>query len=69
MHESMFLPSRSGLLNSNGAACGSPACLWDLDNDGVVNINDLLILLSQWGNPYNIDDLLGILSEFGVFCG
>jgi hypothetical protein len=68
MHESMFSPSRSGLLNSNGGACSSPSCLWDLDNDGVVAINDLLILLSQWGNPYSVNDLLGILSEFGVSC-
>jgi hypothetical protein len=68
MHESMFSPSRSGLLNSNGAACSSPSCLWDLDNDGVVAINDLLILLSQWGDPYSVNDLLLFLSEFGVNC-
>jgi hypothetical protein len=68
MHESMFSPSRSGLLNSNGAACSSPSCLWDLDNDGLVSINDLLILLSQWGNPYSVNDLLDILSEFGIEC-
>jgi len=68
MHESMFSPSRSGLLDNNGAACSSISCLWDLDNDGVVAINDLLILLSQWGNPYSVNDLLGILSEFGLSC-
>jgi hypothetical protein len=68
MYESMFLPSRIQLLNSNGSACNSSTCLWDLDGDNIVGVNDLLILLSQWGSPYTSGDLLNFLSEFGTSC-
>jgi hypothetical protein len=68
MHESIFTAGRTGLVNSNGFACSGTTCIWDLDNDGIVSINDLLILLSQWGDPYVINDLLSFLSEFGIEC-
>lgn len=66
MHESIFTPGRAALINST--ACTLPSCPWDLDGDGIVAIGDLLILLSQWGSPYTINDLLTILSEFGLDC-
>ncbi|MHC4415289.1 MAG: hypothetical protein ACYS0G_08400 [Planctomycetota bacterium] len=43
-----------------------PPCPWDLTDDGFVGINDLLILLANWGpNPghpadFNGDDFVGI---------
>ncbi|MCP4758865.1 MAG: hypothetical protein GY894_11575 [Planctomycetes bacterium] len=46
--------------------CAS-SCLWDLDGDGDTDIDDALQLLGGFGNPYVIDDLLGMLAEFG--CG
>ena len=55
-------------------------CSEDINSDGLVNIQDLLLLLSEFGcvslceNDVNLDgqvtveDLLLILSEFGVYC-
>jgi hypothetical protein len=46
--------------------CAS-SCDWDLDGDGDTDIDDALQLLSGFGAPYTVDDLLGMLAEFG--CG
>lgn len=40
-------------------------CPWDLNGCGVVDIIDLLELLSDWGNPWAIKDLLGLLAAWG----
>ncbi|MHC4415764.1 MAG: hypothetical protein ACYS0G_10810 [Planctomycetota bacterium] len=46
--------------------CAADPCPWDLTDDGFVGINDLLILLANWGpNPghpadFNGDDFVGI---------
>lgn len=57
---------RGPLLQSS--ACEGVSCVWDLNNDGIVGIDDLLILLSQWGNPYNTNDLLFMLADYGQTC-
>jgi len=44
---------------------GSPACQWDLNGDGVVNVDDILIVISGYGDIYTVDDLLAVLAEFG----
>jgi len=46
--------------------CAS-ACSWDLDGDGDTDIDDALQLLGGFGSPYTVDDLLGMLAEYG--CG
>lgn len=33
-----------------------PACLGDLDNDGAIDVNDLVLVLDQWGACPNVDD-------------
>jgi hypothetical protein len=55
-----------------------PTCPWDLNGDGFVGINDLLILLAAWGpNPghpadfngddfVGINDLLALLANWGL---
>jgi hypothetical protein len=65
MYGSLFSPSRIGLLNNNGAACSSPSCLWDLNGDNIVNTEDLVIMLSFWGNPWNVSDLINLLADIG----
>jgi hypothetical protein len=65
MHESIFTPGRTALINSNGAACSSLSCLWDLNQDNIVNIQDLMIMLSEWGNPWNVSDLMNLLANIG----
>lgn len=49
-------------------ACGKTETLEHYNNDGIVGIDDLLILLSQWGNPYNTNDLLFMLADYGQTC-
>jgi len=53
------------------------SCLGDVNNDGVVNVSDLLILLSEWGTcddcisdlnedgQVNVSDLLLLLGQWG----
>ncbi|MCH2143357.1 MAG: hypothetical protein MK077_10230 [Phycisphaerales bacterium] len=42
-------------------------CAWDLNGDGNTSVDDLLILIGNFGSLYEVDDLLGLLAEFG--CG
>jgi hypothetical protein len=42
-------------------------CEWDMDGDGDTDIDDALTIISGFGDPYTVDDLLGLLGEFG--CG
>ncbi len=44
----------------------SPACPWDLDGDGAVAVPDLLFVLANWGAPYDVADLLGLLNDWGA---
>ena len=39
--------------------------VWDLNEDGLVNVSDLLIFLTGFGEPFGTEDLLGLLAEFG----
>ena len=59
------------------ASCSTPSCESDVDNDGFVNFNDLIQVLSRWGDcldcPEDIDasgtvdfnDVLSLLSFWG----
>jgi hypothetical protein len=44
---------------------GTISCEWDLDGDGVVNVNDLLDVIAGFGTIYTVNDLLAVLSDFG----
>ncbi len=59
-----------------GEVGGKSICLWDLDADGSVAINDLLDLLAAWGSVpggppdfdgggVGISDLLALLTNWG----
>ncbi|MCP4759983.1 MAG: hypothetical protein GY894_06080 [Planctomycetes bacterium] len=41
------------------------ACGWDLNDDGSVNVNDLLIVVAGFGTIYDVDELLDLLAQFG----
>ena len=43
----------------------APDCTWDLDGSGDVGIIDFLMLLADWGNPYDINDFLDLLADWG----
>ena len=44
-------------------ACG---CEGDINGDQFVNVNDLLAVISGWGNPYTVDDLLNVIAGWGA---
>ena len=44
-----------------------PLCAWDLNGDNATSVDDLLILIGNFGTIYEVDDLLALLAEFG--CG
>ena len=46
----------------------SPCSPGDLNEDQVVNVSDLLLVISGWENPYNVGDLLTVISEWGSTC-
>ena len=68
------------LNDENGDGICDSFCQEDLNSDGIVSVQDLLYLLSEFGcsllceNDINqdgivaVDDLLQILSEFGNTC-
>ena len=44
------------------------SCLGDMNDDGEVNITDLLGVISEWGNPYDVSDLLMVIEKWGSAC-
>lgn len=43
----------------------APECQWDLNGDGEVGVPDLLVVLDMWGDPYDVNDVLSIISDWG----
>ncbi|MBG81002.1 MAG: hypothetical protein CMJ39_09875 [Phycisphaerae bacterium] len=50
-----------GLVRSDPAT----KCDGDQDGDGIVGVDDVLLILASWNNPYTIDDLLVVLGAWG----
>ncbi|MDG2201704.1 MAG: C25 family cysteine peptidase [Phycisphaerales bacterium] len=46
----------------------NPTCPGDIDGSGVVNVNDLLAVIQEWGTPYTVDDLLLVIANWNVSC-
>jgi polyhydroxybutyrate depolymerase len=46
----------------------APCTPGDLNDDEVVNVTDLLLVISGWDNPYTVDDLLLVIGQWGSTC-
>ena len=42
-----------------------PPCDGDVNGDGGVGVDDLLVVIGGWGNPYDVDDLLLVIQSWG----
>ncbi len=51
--------------DSSDWVCLIKNCVWDLDGDGNVGTNDLIVLLGSWGDPYGASDLIQLLGAWG----
>jgi len=53
--------------NGNGVPdeCEASPCEWDLNGDGFTGVDDLLAIIAGYPDPYDVDDLLALLAEFG----
>ena len=40
----------------------------DFDGNGTVNVNDVLTVIGSWDNPYDVSDLLLVISEWNATC-
>jgi polyhydroxybutyrate depolymerase len=40
----------------------------DFNNDAVVDVSDLLMVISAWGDPYDVTDLLMVIEQWGSIC-
>ncbi|MDG2201708.1 MAG: hypothetical protein P8K80_11080 [Phycisphaerales bacterium] len=55
--------------NSFEETCdNNPVCPGDYDDNYQVNVNDLLTVIQEWGNPYTVDDLLTVIANWGTNC-
>jgi len=65
---SLFKPGSGG--NSVSVSVMGPACVLDGDisGDGIVNFNDLNLVLSAYGTTYGFTHLNQVLSQFGQSC-
>jgi polyhydroxybutyrate depolymerase len=45
-----------------------PCTPGDYNGDQVVNVDDLLLVLSGWSDPYDVDDLLTVIGHWGSIC-
>ena len=43
---------------------GGITCSGDYSGDGLTNVGDLLLVISEWGNPYDVTDLLAVISDW-----
>ena len=43
-------------------------CPGDFDGSGVVDVSDLLAVIAGWDDPYNVNDLLLVISEWNTTC-
>lgn len=41
-----------------------PVCPGDFSGDGATNVTDLLVVISEWGDPYDVKDLLAVISDW-----
>ena len=46
-----------------------PACPGDYSGDGVTNVSDLLLVISEWGTPYDVTDLLAVIGDWDCSSG
>ena len=42
-----------------------PPCPGDTDSNDEVDVNDLLVVIAGWNNPYTVDDLLDVIAGWG----
>ena len=53
-------------VNEDGTLGGvDEPCPGDLDDDGSVNVDDLLAVIAGWGDTYDVDDLLIVIGAWG----
>ena len=43
-------------------------CIGDLDGNGVVDVEDILLVIAGFGDDYTVDDILIVLAAFGNSC-
>jgi len=43
-------------------------CLGDFTDDGIVNVDDLLVVIAGWNRPYTVDDLLLVTATWHATC-
>ena len=43
-------------------------CVGDLDGNGVVDVEDILLVIAGFGEDYTVDDILIVLAAFGNSC-
>ena len=44
-----------------------PPCEGDYNGDGETNVSDLLAVIANWGDPYDVGDLLEVIGDWN--CG
>jgi protocatechuate 3,4-dioxygenase beta subunit len=44
---------------------GGEPCPGDINGDTRVNVDDLLMVISDWNDPYDVDDLLAVIAGWG----
>ena len=44
------------------------SCPGDVTGNGYVDVGDLLLVISNWQNPYTVDDLLQVISQWNITC-
>ena len=61
----------SGLYLGDDVSCSDDCesvCPGDFTDSGYVDVEDLLLVISNWQNPYTVDDLLLVISQWNNTC-
>ena len=51
-----------------GIDCTAQPCDGDVNEDGFVNVSDLLGVIASWNDPYTVDDLLTVIANWNSTC-
>ena len=58
-------PTDGNLNGGSGSGEITITCPGDFTGDGHVGVNDILTVVSYWGNPYGVNDVLSVMDHWG----
>ena len=66
LNEGSIVEAGVDAISITEAYCNDNEQPGDINGDGSVNVEDLLMVIANWGNPYTVEDLLTVIANWGI---